>query len=235
MVYAIVGPTGVGKTKFSIMLAKRLNAEIINCDSQQVYKELSIGVAKIKEEEKEGIVHHLIDNVSVLDNYSVYEYQVDARKVLDSLLSMNKNVIIVGGTGLYLKALLYDYTFDGGLNKNKKLYNFKIIGLTRDRSHLYDIINDRVDLMIDLGLEDEVRGLYDNGINSKVVNTAIGYKEFYSYFKGEITKDEAISLIKKRSRNYAKRQYTFFNNQFSDIDWYNVDKIMLDEIVNTII
>lgn len=235
MVYAIVGPTGVGKTKFSIMLAKRLNAEIINCDSQQVYKELSIGVAKIKEEEKEGIVHHLIDNVSVLDNYSVFEYQVDARKVLDSLLSMNKNVIIVGGTGLYLKALLYDYTFDGGLNKNKKLYNFKIIGLTRDRSHLYDIINDRVDLMIDLGLEDEVRGLYDSGINSKVVNTAIGYKEFYSYFKGEITKDEAISLIKKRSRNYAKRQYTFFNNQFSDIDWYNVDKVMLDEIVNTII
>ena len=235
MVYAIVGPTGVGKTKFSIMLAKRLNAEIINCDSQQVYKELSIGVAKIKEEEKEGIVHHLIDNVSVLDNYSVFEYQVDARKVLDSLLSMNKNVIIVGGTGLYLKALLYDYTFDGGLNKNKKLYNFKIIGLTRDRSHLYDIIIDRVDLMIDLGLEDEVRGLYDNGINSKVVNTAIGYKEFYSYFKGEITKDEAISLIKKRSRNYAKRQYTFFNNQFTDIDWYNVDKVMLDEIVNTII
>ena len=235
MVYAIVGPTGVGKTKFSIMLAKRLNAEIINCDSQQVYKELSIGVAKIKEEEKKGIVHHLIDNVSVLDNYSVYEYQIDARKVLDSLLSMNKNVIIVGGTGLYLKALLYDYTFDGGLNKNKKLYNFKIIGLTRDRSHLYDIINDRVDLMIDLGLEDEVRGLYDNGINSKVVNTAIGYKEFYSYFKGEITKDEAISLIKKRSRNYAKRQYTFFNNQFTDIDWYNVDKVMLDEIVNTII
>ena len=235
MIYAIVGPTGVGKTKFSIMLAKRLNAEIINCDSQQVYKELSIGVAKIKEEEKEGIVHHLIDNVSVLDNYSVFEYQVDARKVLDSLLSKNKNVIIVGGTGLYLKALLYDYTFDGGLNKNKKLYNFKIIGLTRDRSHLYDIINDRVDLMIDLGLEDEVRGLYDNGINSKVVNTAIGYKEFYSYFKGEITKDEAISLIKKRSRNYAKRQYTFFNNQFSDIDWYNVDKVMLDEIVNTII
>lgn len=235
MVYAIVGPTGVGKTKFSIMLAKRLNAEIINCDSQQVYKELSIGVAKIKEEEKEGIVHHLIDNVSVLDNYSVFEYQIDARKVLDSLLSKNKNVIIVGGTGLYLKALLYDYTFDGGLNKNKKLYNFKIIGLTRDRSHLYDIINDRVDLMIDLGLEDEVRGLYDNGINSKVVNTAIGYKEFYSYFKGEITKDEAISLIKKRSRNYAKRQYTFFNNQFSDIDWYNVDKVMLDEIVNTII
>lgn len=235
MIYAVIGPTGVGKTKLSIMLAKKLNAEIINCDSQQVYKELSIGVAKINEEEKEKIVHHLIDNVSVLDNYSVYDYQVDARKVLNKLISEGKNVVIVGGTGLYLKALLYDYTFDDNCSKNKKLYDFKLIGLTRDRSHLYEIINDRVDLMIDLGLEDEVRSLYDKGIDSKVVNTAIGYKEFYSYFKGEITKDEAISLIKKRSRNYAKRQYTFFNNQFSDIDWYDVDKISLNEIANTII
>ncbi len=235
MIYAVIGPTGVGKTKLSIMLAKKLNAEIINCDSQQVYKELSIGVAKIKDEEKEGIIHHLIDNVSVLDNYSVYEYQVDARKILNKLINDGKNVVIVGGTGLYLKALLYDYTFDEKENKNKKLYDFKLIGLTRDRSHLYEIINDRVDQMIDSGLEEEVRKLYDKEINSKVVNTAIGYKEFYSYFKGEVTKDEAISLIKKRSRNYAKRQYTFFNNQFSDIDWYDVDKVSLNEIVNTII
>lgn len=235
MIYAIVGPTGVGKTKLSIMLAKKLNAEIINCDSQQVYKELSIGVAKIKEEEKEGIIHHLIDNVSVLDNYSVYEYQNDARMVLNRLLSEGKNVVIVGGTGLYLKALLYDYTFDDSGNKDKKLYDFKLIGLTRDRTHLYEIINDRVDLMIDSGLEDEVRVLYDKGTFSKVVNTAIGYKEFCSYFRGEITKDEAISLIKKRSRNYAKRQYTFFNNQFNDICWYDVDMISLDDIVNTVI
>lgn len=235
MIYAIIGPTGVGKTKLSIELAKKLNADIINCDSQQVYKELSIGVAKIKEEEKENITHHLIDNVSVLDNYSAYEYQKDARKILNKLIKEGKNIVIVGGTGLYLKALLYDYTFDENENKNKKLYDFKLIGLTRDRNNLYEIINNRVDQMINSGLEQEVRKLYDKKINSKVVNTAIGYKEFYSYFKGKTTKDEAIYLIKKRSRNYAKRQYTFFNNQLSDINWYDVDKISLNEIVNTII
>ena len=235
MIYAIIGPTGVGKTKLSIMLAKKLNAEIINCDSQQVYKELSIGVAKIKDEEKEKIIHHLIDNVSVLDNYSVYNYQTDARKILNKLLNEGKNVVIVGGTGLYLKALLYDYTFNDNTNKNKKLYDFKLIGLTCDRNNLYEIINNRVDQMINSGLENEVRALYDKSINSKVVNTAIGYKEFYSYFKGEITKEEAISLIKKRSRNYAKRQYTFFNNQFSDIKWFDIEKLSFDEIIDAII
>ena len=235
MIYAIIGPTGVGKTKLSIMLAKKLNAEIINCDSQQVYKELSIGVAKINEEEKEGIVHHLIDNVSVLDNYSAYEYQIDARKILNRLLNEGKNVVIVGGTGLYLKALLYDYTFNDNINKNKKLYDFRLIGLTCDRSYLYDIINKRVDIMIDSGLEDEVRSLYNKSIFSKAVNTAIGYKEFYSYFKGEITQEEAISLIKKRSRNYAKRQYTFFNNQFDYIEWFDVLKMSFEDILNTIL
>lgn len=235
MIYVILGPTGVGKTKLSIMLAKKINADIINCDSQQVYKELIIGVAKIKEEEKEGIVHHLIDNVSVLDNYNVYDYQKDARYILNDLLSNNKNVVIVGGTGLYLKALLYDYTFDNKKNKNKKLYDFKLIGLTRDRNNLYNIINNRVDNMINEGLEEEVRTLYNKNIDSKVVNTAIGYKEFYSYFKGDITKEEAISLIKKRSKNYAKRQYTFFNNQFEDINWFDVDKMSYNEIINTIL
>ena len=235
MIYVILGPTGVGKTKLSIMLAKKINADIINCDSQQVYKELIIGVAKIKEEEKEGIVHHLIDNVSVLDNYNVYDYQKDARYILNDLLSNNKNVVIVGGTGLYLKALLYDYTFDNKKNKNKKLYDFKLIGLTRDRNNLYNIINNRVDNMINEGLEEEVRTLYNKNIDSKVVNTAIGYKEFYSYFKGDITKEETISLIKKRSRNYAKRQYTFFNNQFEDINWFDVDKMSYNEIINTIL
>ena len=235
MIYVILGPTGVGKTKLSIMLAKKINADIINCDSQQVYKELIIGVAKIKEEEKEGIVHHLIDNVSVLDNYNVYDYQKDARYILNDLLSNNKNVVIVGGTGLYLKALLYDYTFDNKKNKNKKLYDFKLIGLTRNRNNLYNIINNRVDNMINEGLEEEVRTLYNKNIDSKVVNTAIGYKEFYSYFKGDITKEETISLIKKRSRNYAKRQYTFFNNQFEDINWFDVDKMSYNEIINTIL
>ena len=235
MIYAIIGPTGVGKTNLSIKLAKKLKAEIINCDSMQIYKELKIGVGKITDKEKENITHHLFDIVSICENYSVFDYQNEARKVLNSLLKQNKNVIIVGGTGLYLKALLYDYTFDKNKNGNKKLYNFKLIGLTKDRDILYQDIDKRVDSMINNGLENEVKNFYDRKINSRVVSTAIGYKEFYSYFKGEITYEETISLIKKNSRNYAKRQYTFFNNQFTDIKWYNTKEMSFDEIVSDIV
>ena len=112
MIYVITGPTGVGKTNLSIKLAKKLNASIINCDSMQIYKELNIGTAKIKEEEMQGIKHYLINTKSVFDDYNVCAYQKDARKILNELIKENKNVLIVGGTGLYLKALLYDYKFD---------------------------------------------------------------------------------------------------------------------------
>lgn len=108
-VIVIVGPTGVGKTKLSIELAKRLNGEVINADSMQFYKGLDIGTAKIKEEEKEGIKHHLFDILDVEDDYSIYHYQKDARVILDNILKQGKTPIIVGGTGLYVKALLYDY------------------------------------------------------------------------------------------------------------------------------
>jgi len=108
-VIVIVGPTGVGKTKLSVELAKRLNGEVINADSMQFYKGLDIGTAKIKEEEKEGIKHHLFDILDVEDDYSIYHYQKDARVILDNLLKQGKTPIIVGGTGLYVKALLYDY------------------------------------------------------------------------------------------------------------------------------
>lgn len=108
-VIVIVGPTGVGKTKLSIELAKRLNGEIINADSMQFYKGLDIGTAKIKEEEKQGIKHHLFDILDVEDDYSIYHYQKDARVILDNILKQGKTPIIVGGTGLYIKALLYDY------------------------------------------------------------------------------------------------------------------------------
>ena len=160
MIYAIVGPTGVGKTKLSIELAKRINAEIINCDSMQVYKELNIGVAKIKEQEKEGIAHHLFDIVSVDDEFNAFLYQEIGRKVIDDLINKHKNIIVVGGTGLYLKALLYDYTFKSNDSK-KRLYDFKLIALTRDRNKLYDDINKRVDKMIDEGLIEEAKGLYN--------------------------------------------------------------------------
>ena len=111
MIIAVVGPTAVGKTKMSIELAKKYNAEIISCDSMQIYRKMDIGTAKVTEEEKDGIKHHMIDIKNVDEDYSVYDYQKDARNVLNKLLKENKNVVIVGGTGLYLKALLYNYEF----------------------------------------------------------------------------------------------------------------------------
>lgn len=270
MIVAIVGPTGVGKTNMSIELAKHYDAEIISCDSMQIYKKMDIGTAKITDEEKQGIKHHLIDIKDVLDDYSVFDYQRDARQVLDCLLNKNKNVIIVGGTGLYLKALLYNYDFKLNINdkkdyssytnkelydmvlkidkntkihinnrqrlesylnnhsyheKNKKveskmIYDAKIIGLTRPRDELYNAINKRVDYMMENGLEKEARYFYDNNIRSKAIKTAIAYKELYYYFDGKMSLDEAVDLIKKKSRNYAKRQYTWFNNKM-DVKWFN--------------
>lgn len=234
MIYVIIGPTGVGKTKLSIMLAKKINAEIINADSMQIYKELNIGVAKITEKEKENIPHHMFDIVSVNDDYSVFNYQQMGRNLIEKLQKENKNIIIVGGTGLYIKALLYDYTFDNKENKNEKLYDFKIIGLTRDRKILYENIDKRVDIMFDMGLEQEVRTLYDKKINTRALKTAIGYKELYDYFDGKITKEEGMEKIKQSSRRYAKRQYTFFNNQFEDIKWYDIDNISFEDIVKDI-
>ena len=234
-IYVIIGPTGVGKTSLSIKLAKKLNAEIISCDSIQIYKELNIGSAKIKEQEKENIPHHMLDIVSVKDKYSVFDYQKQGRAILDKLIKENKNIVIVGGTGLYLKALLYDYTFDNKEKKDDPLYDFKLIGLTLDREKLYQRINNRVDQMINEGLINEVRNLYKNKIKNRVVvKTAIGYKELYQYFKFKITEQEAINNIKQNSRKYAKRQYTFFNNQFKDINWYNIEEITIDEIVKEV-
>lgn len=278
MILCVLGPTGVGKTKLSIELAKHYNGIIINADSMQVYKELNIGTAKIKEEEKEGIEHFLFDIKEVNDMYTVYDYQNDLRKLLDKY--KDRNIIIVGGTGLYIKAGLYNYVFleedsknnmydsltneelyklvldkdknsdihinnrkrmirflnrnEGFKDKDKLLYDVKFIGLTTDRNVLYDKINKRVDLMIKEGLLDEVKSLYDKNIRSKSIMTGIGYKELYSYYDGEISLDEAIELIKTRSRHYAKRQYTWFNNQM-DVKWFDVDFNNFDNTVNEVI
>lgn len=232
MIYVITGPTGVGKTKLSIMLAKKKNAIILNADSMQVYKELNIGTAKIKEEEKCGISHYLFDIKSINEEFNAYLYQQMGRELLNEY--KDRNIIIVGGTGLYIKALLYDYTFDENENKNAKLYDFKIIGLTRDRNHLYNIINERVDYMIENGLLEEAKSLYDKNIKTRVLSAAIGYKELFEYFDKKNSLESAIQKIKQNSRHYAKRQYTFFNNQFEDIKWYNVDEISFDDIIDAI-
>lgn len=285
-IIVITGPTGVGKTKMSIELAKRIDTEIINADSMQVYKDLNIGTAKITEKEKEGIPHHLFDIVEPTNMYTVYDYQKDARDIINDVLSRGKKVIIVGGTGLYIKALLYDYKFikedktydfskmsneeildkinsynlDINLHINNRkrlervltklynnnmqtektdtvLYDFVAIGLTTTRDNLYKIIDNRVDKMIEDGLIDEVEELYKKNIHSKAINTGIGYKELYKYFDKEISLDEAISLIKKNSRHYAKRQYTFFNNQMN-IKWFNTNyedfSLTVEEVYNYI-
>jgi tRNA dimethylallyltransferase len=283
-IIVITGPTGVGKTKMSIELAKRLNGEIINADSMQVYRDLNIGTAKITEEEKMSIPHYLFDIKDVEEDYSVYDYQYDGREILKKF--EDKTPIVVGGTGLYIKALLYDYNFYNDETKydlsnltnqelfdeikkydedadihinnrkrlerrlnvlmndnhtqssgNKLLYDAIFIGLTTDRSRLYEIINNRVDKMINNGLIDEVKSLYDKNIRSKAIMTGIGYKELYKYFDGEISLDDAIELIKKNSRHYAKRQYTWFNNQMN-IKWFGVNfndfEITINEVIKYI-
>ena len=228
-VIVIVGPTGVGKTKLSIELAKRLNGEIINADSTQIYKGLDIATAKVTEDEKCGIQHYLIDIKNMDEDYTVFDYQSDCRNSINYILSKNKTPILVGGTGLYIKAALYDYEFKQEEKKetfenlnNDELYNYLLtldpntdihknnrkrvlrsinyylnnnvplsekkksdnllfdcvfIGLTTDRSLLYEKINDRVDSMLKNGLLSEAKKIYDMNVRSKAVVTPIGYKE----------------------------------------------------------
>lgn len=274
-VIVIIGPTAVGKTKLSIELAKKLNGEIINADSTQVFRGLDIATAKVTNDEKENIVHHLIDIKNITYDYNVYDYQKDARNCIDDILKRGKTPILVGGTGLYIKACLYDYKFDEG-NKNtneyldfsndelyemllkidpkteihknnrkrvvrainyynenkrplsskektdKELYDTIYIGLTTDRQILYDRINKRVDIMIENGLLEEAKKIYESNIRTKAILTPIGYKELFPYFSHETSLEECLDLIKKNSRRYAKRQYTWFNNQMN-IKWFNTD------------
>lgn len=277
-IIVITGPTGVGKTKLSVSLAKMLDGEIINADSMQVYKGLDIGTAKIKEEEKDGVVHHLFDICEVDEDYNIFNYQKDCRKVIEDILKRGKTPILVGGSGLYIKSALYNYEFQEEsfhsefeemtneellqeinthyetdihvnnrkrlvreLNKiknettnnkecHKPLYGFVTIGLTCDRSKLYDIINKRVDIMVNEGLVDEVKALFEQNIRSKAIMTGIGYKELYKYFDRENSLEESIELIKKNSRNFAKRQYTFYNHQM-DVKWFDVNFDCFDKTV----
>ena len=267
MIIVVCGATASYKTRLSVDLAKKYNGIVVNADSLQVYKELDIATAKIKEEEKEGIPNYLFDIVDKNDMYTVYDYQKDLRNILDN--NKDKNIIIVGGTGLYIKAGLYNYVFEDdtsydtyndisneelyekvkekypnldihvnnrkrlirALNKkedydnkgNELLYDAKFIAIDLDRDVLYDRINRRVDIMVKDGLIEEARKLYDEHVYSKAVLTCIGYKELYMYFDGKISLNEALDLIKKNSRHYAKRQYTWFKNQM-DVKWFKLDK-----------
>lgn len=285
-VVAIIGPTASGKTALSIRLAKEINGEIINGDSMQIYRHMDIGTAKITEAEMEGIPHHLLDIKEPTEGFSVAEYQQLVRGKIEEIQSRGKMPILVGGTGLYVQAVLYDFQFAkqevdeqarlhyyaeleklgpeamhakllqidpaaaaeihpnntrrviralemielAGVSRAEEqfnrgdtpLYNHLIIGLDMERAKLYERINLRVDLMIEAGLLEEVRALYDAGIRDVQSIKAIGYKELYAYFDGFVTLDEAIEQIKQNSRRYAKRQLTYFRNKM-EIEWIGND------------
>ena len=273
-VIVILGPTAVGKTKLSVELAKKLNGEVINADSTQVYQGLDIATAKVTEEEKEGIPHHLFDIKKVTEDYSVSDYQKDVRMVIDDCMKRGKLPILVGGTGLYVKAALYDYQFEPTsykgdyhqfsnealyqqlcqINPNTKihfnnrkrmeraldyyhetgqvlelkeksetlLYPTIFIGLTCERHLLYERINHRVDQMIENGLLEEAKKIYDSHIRTKAILTPIGYKQLFPYFEGTESLEHCLDHIKKDSRHYAKRQYTFFKHQLP-VHWIDVN------------
>ncbi len=277
MIICVVGPTAVGKTKLSEELALKYDGIVVNSDAMQVYKELNIGTAKYTEEESSGKTHYLFDIASPKDVYTVYDYQKDLRSIISK--NKDKNIIIVGGTGLYLKAGLYNYEFtervaksyDGYTNqelyellkqkgdldeihinnrkrmisrlnssgnnhlKDELLYkDVYFIGLTTDRNNLYDRINKRVDVMIEDGLIDEVKTLYEKYGKTKALATGIGYKEIIDYLDGKITLEEATDLIKQRSRKYAKRQYTWFNHQMN-VKWFQTDYQNFDNTIKEVI
>ena len=271
MVIVITGPTAVGKSDLSLFLAHKLGGEIINADSTQIYKGLDIATNKIKD--TEGVKHYLFDEKDLREDYSVFDYQKDARRIIDDILARGKVPILVGGTGLYINAVLYDYKFPSRANEEyeglsndelyqmllsvdpntnihlnnrvriinalnyykangtpysekekdfKLLYETLFIGLTTDRDILYYKINKRVDKMVSEGLIEEAREVYDLGIRSKAVMTPIGPKELFDYFDGKCSLEEAIELIKSKSRRYAKRQYTWFRNKM-ELKWFETN------------
>ncbi len=284
-IIVIVGPTATGKTKLSVSLAHYLDAVIINADSTAIYKEPLIATAKVTEEEKENIPHYMLDLVSLNGDYTLFDYQKEGRKLLDKFIKENKNVIIVGGSGLYIKALLYNYNLEETVKSNidlsnytneelkriandidkdndihvnnrqrlerfikrfketgkiqnktddinTRVYDFTLIGLKCDRTTLYNKANKRVDKMFKSGLLEEAQRLYN--MNLKNFSNIIGYKELELYFKGNINLDEAKELIKQNTRKYAKRQFTWFNNQMQDITWFDVDYDNFDNTINEV-
>ena len=275
-VIVIGGPTASGKTSFAIDLAIQLNCEIISADSRQVYAEMHIGTAKPTQEELEAVPHHLIGHRSITESYSVGKYIEEALKVIDELHRSSDYVIVVGGTGLYLKGLIegvddfpqvdgqvvdelqsiyesegitilqeelkrsdptyYDmvdlhnpqrliralsitrstgetYSSYRKAVKVERPWKHVLIALRLDRSELYDRINRRVDLMMDRGLLEEVSTLLPHK-NLRSLDT-VGYKELFNYLDGDWSYDQAVDKIKQHTRNYAKRQMTWFSNQQS--------------------
>ncbi|MDO4281116.1 MAG: tRNA (adenosine(37)-N6)-dimethylallyltransferase MiaA [Peptococcaceae bacterium] len=286
---AIVGPTAVGKTALSIELAQHYDGEIISGDSMQVYRGMDIGTAKITADETQGIPHHMIDILDPDQESTALSFKNRAQTAIEEIAGRGHVPMLVGGTGLYVNGLLYDYSFTGERNddyRNKlfdalksgedtssyqrllalrpdlkdvihekdhfriaraleiietegkdQLKNFDmkanyqspyrlcLIGLTMDRAKLYERINRRVDLMLENGLLEEVEKLLQQGYNKEMQSLkAIGYKEMIAYLQGELSYEAAVSLLKKNTRHFAKRQLTWFRRD-PNLKWFHVDEM----------
>ncbi len=296
-IIVLVGPTAVGKTYVSVELAKRLGTEIISADSMQIYKGMDVGTAKIREDEKQGIIHHMIDIVSPDEDYSVSEFKYEAEKIIDRLSEEGKIPIIVGGSGLYVNSIIYDLNFGnaksdeklreyytyyykehgedalydkllkidpeaaGKIHKNNvkrviralevyditglkfsdintdirkesNKYDCILLGLSMERKILYERINKRVDEMLSAGLLEEVKTLMDKGYKKNLVSMrGIGYKEIIDHLEGIIGYEDAAAILKRNTRRFAKRQYTWFLKD-RNVKWFSMDN--LEEIDNTI-
>ena len=296
-IIVLVGPTAVGKTYVSVELAKKLGTEIISADSMQIYKGMDVGTAKIREDEKQGIIHHMIDIVSPDEDYSVSEFKYEAEKIIDRLSEEGKIPIIVGGSGLYVNSIIYDLNFGnaksdeklreyytyyykehgedalydkllkidpeaaGKIHKNNvkrviralevyditglkfsdintdirkesNKYDCILLGLSMERKLLYERINKRVDEMLSAGLLEEVKTLKDKGYKKNLVSMrGIGYKEIIDHLEGIIGYEDAAAILKRNTRRFAKRQYTWFLKD-RNVKWFSMDN--LEEIDNTI-
>lgn len=295
-VLVIVGPTAVGKTTLSIKLAKTFPAEIISGDSMQVYRGMDIGTGKISKSEMEDIPHYMLDIKDPDESFSVAEFKEGVQHHITAINQKGKLPIIVGGTGLYIQSVLYDYDFtdrkrDETITKRlekivheqgvkplyeklqridpeqsekihpnnyrrviralevyestgmtlseyhrqqqgEAVYDYLIIGLEMERTKLYEKINDRVDEMIAAGLVDEVKTLSNRAFSSYQSMKAIGYKELLPYILGEQSLEQSIQLLKRNTRRYAKRQFTWFKNKMN-VEWFDVTdnhKIVFDRI-----
>lgn len=280
----IAGPTASGKTGISVKLAQNIGGEIVSADSMQIYRHMDIGSAKITEEEKRNIPHHMIDIADPLENYDVVRYKEDAKAVIEDIYSRDKIPVMAGGTGMYIDAVIRNISYGGftgdpklreelkeiSLEKgNEYLHNIlkkedpeaasnihmnnvkrviRALEVTRslgipfssmqreeksltdeyrvyyyylnmDRQKLYERINQRVDIMMEKGLEWEVKKLISMGLTENHQSMqGIGYKEMIPYFRGEIGLSEAAELIRQHSRNYAKRQLTWFKNDGAAVE-----------------
>ena len=281
LVVGIVGATGTGKTALSLGVARRFGGSIISADSMQVYRGMDVGTAKLGPSERLGVPHALIDVVPPKHRFSVAEYQVLALEAVNAAIGAERLPILVGGTGLYVRAVLDGYEFlpdepdtmlrsqlrklsEGELrerlraidplaeceiaaNDSRRLeralemstrsgdlpsvlkrrqhpvpWRVLRIGLHAERAELYRRLDRRVDEMISAGMEEEVRRLLADGLNpDDTAMQGIGYKELSAWIRGEIGRSEAIELWKKRTRNYAKRQETWFKKE-KGVQWIDV-------------